>query len=153
MCNIRFWFLLLARAVRNRFPLKRDLWKRASRTCVVARRLEVVTVAELLLISWCVLGAAGFRYCFFRLFFLERTWPAASMRPPCLVYSICEHPINTMGFSTLYDSVRTISLYSWRLVTVRTTTTTSPCIYTFISGHHQMEILQLILKNISATGR
>ena len=30
-------------------------------TCFVARRLEVVAVAGLLSISWCVLGAAGFR--------------------------------------------------------------------------------------------
>ena len=29
-------------------------------TCFVARRLEVVAVAGLLWISWCVLGAAGF---------------------------------------------------------------------------------------------
>ena len=30
-------------------------------TCFVARRLEVVAVARLLWISWCVLGSAGFR--------------------------------------------------------------------------------------------
>ena len=30
-------------------------------TCLVARRLEVVAAAGLLWISWCVLGAAGFR--------------------------------------------------------------------------------------------
>ena len=30
-------------------------------TCFVARRLEVVAVVELLWISCCVLGAAGFR--------------------------------------------------------------------------------------------
>ena len=30
-------------------------------TCFVARRLEVLAVAGLLQISWCVLGAAGFR--------------------------------------------------------------------------------------------
>ena len=36
-------------------------------TCFVARRLEVVAVAGLLGISWCVLGAAGFRF-FFRFF-------------------------------------------------------------------------------------
>ena len=35
------------------------------RTCCVARRLEVVSVAGLLWISWCVLGAAGFRFFFF----------------------------------------------------------------------------------------
>ena len=41
--------------------------------CYVARRLEGVAVAELLWISWCVLGATGF--CFFR-FFLLRTHTA-----------------------------------------------------------------------------
>ena len=30
-------------------------------TCFVARRLEMIAVAGLLWISWCVLGAAGFR--------------------------------------------------------------------------------------------
>ena len=30
-------------------------------TCFVARRLEVVAVAELMWISWCTLGAAGLR--------------------------------------------------------------------------------------------
>ena len=54
-------------------------------TCFVARRLEVVAVAGLLWILWCVLGAAGF-CAFFRFFFFERTPPAAGMRPPCLVY-------------------------------------------------------------------
>ena len=36
-------------------------------TCFVARRLEVVAVAGLLWISWCVLGAAVF----FRVFFFD----------------------------------------------------------------------------------
>ena len=31
-------------------------------TCFVVRRLEVVVVAGLLWISWCVLGAAGFHF-------------------------------------------------------------------------------------------
>ena len=39
-----------------------------SGTCFVARRLAVVAVAGLVLISWCVLGAAGFRF-FFSVFF------------------------------------------------------------------------------------
>ena len=51
-------------------------------TCFVARRLEAVAVAGFLWISWCVLGAAGFRVIFLFLFF-ERTRPAGSMRPPC----------------------------------------------------------------------
>ena len=57
-------------------------------TCFVARRLEGVAVAGLLWISWCVLGAAEFFVVlFFRFFFFfERTRPAASMSPPCLIY-------------------------------------------------------------------
>ena len=55
-------------------------------TCLVARRLEVVAVAGLPWISWCVLGAAGFRVFYYYYFFFERTRPAASMRPPCLIY-------------------------------------------------------------------
>ena len=40
-------------------------------TCFVARRIEVVAVAGMLWISWCVLGAAGFIRAFFfcRFFF------------------------------------------------------------------------------------
>ena len=47
--------------------------------------LEVVAVAGLLWISWCVLGGAIFFVFFSVLFFFERTRPAASMRPPCLI--------------------------------------------------------------------
>ena len=54
-------------------------------TCFVASRPKVLAVAGLLWISWCVLGAAGFRF-FFRSFFFERTRHSASMRPPCLIY-------------------------------------------------------------------
>ena len=54
--------------------------------CFVARRHEVVAVAGLLWISWCVLVRRDF-VSFFRFFFLfERTRPAASMTPPCLIY-------------------------------------------------------------------
>ena len=58
-------------------------------TCFVARRLEMVAVAGLLWISWCVLGGPGFFvFCVFFSFFsfFERTRPAASMRPPCLIH-------------------------------------------------------------------
>ena len=56
-------------------------------TCFAARRLGLVAVAGLLWISWCVLGAAGFfGVLFFVFFFFERARPAASMRPPCLIY-------------------------------------------------------------------
>ena len=56
-------------------------------TCFVARRLEVVAVARLLWISWCVVGAAGFRGGGFVYFSSNaHTRPAASMRPPCVTY-------------------------------------------------------------------
>ena len=59
-------------------------------TCFVTRRLEVVAVVGLLLTSWCVLGGADFFVVcvcvFLILFFSERTRPAASMSPPCLIY-------------------------------------------------------------------
>ena len=45
-------------------------------TCFVARHLEVVTVAGLLWISWCALGAAGFISCCFFPFFFLRTHTA-----------------------------------------------------------------------------
>ena len=38
-------------------------------TCLVARRLEVVAVPELLWISWCVLGGAIFVFFFLSIFF------------------------------------------------------------------------------------
>ena len=44
-------------------------------TCFIARRLEVVAVAGLLWISWCVLGRAFFRVFFFD-FFPPRTHTA-----------------------------------------------------------------------------
>ena len=58
-------------------------------TCFVAPCVEVVAVAGLLWISWCVWGAAGFSRVLFSFnfpFFFDRTRPAASMRPPCLIY-------------------------------------------------------------------
>ena len=57
-------------------------------TSFLVYRLELDAVAGLLWISWCVLGGADFFSVFFfpRFFFFERTRPAASMRPPCLIY-------------------------------------------------------------------
>ena len=40
-------------------------------TCIVARRLEVIAVAGLQWIWWCVQGVAGFLVIFFRCFFLR----------------------------------------------------------------------------------
>ena len=56
-------------------------------TCFITCRLEVVAVAGLLCLSWCVFGGSDF-LCFFFLVFLffDRTRPTASMRPPCLIY-------------------------------------------------------------------
>ena len=47
-------------------------------TCFVARRLEVVAVAGLLWISWCVLGSAGFR--FFHDFAFSNSYTQRSQR-------------------------------------------------------------------------
>ena len=44
-------------------------------TCFIARRLEVVAVVGLLLISWCVLGGADF-FEFFSIFVFLRTHTA-----------------------------------------------------------------------------
>ena len=54
----------------------------------LACRLELDAVAGLLWISWCVLGGVDFFSVFFFsiFFFFERTRPAASMMPPCLIY-------------------------------------------------------------------
>ena len=57
-------------------------------TCSIACRLKLHAVAGLLSISWCVLGAADFSAILFIYLFIffERTWPAASVRPPRLMY-------------------------------------------------------------------
>ena len=57
-------------------------------TCFLACRLELDAVAGLLWISWCVLGGADFSAFFSPrfFFFFECTRPAASMRPPFLIY-------------------------------------------------------------------
>ena len=54
--------------------------------CFVACRLEVVARSPGCCGFRCVFDAAGF-FCvfFFRIFFFERTRPAASMRAPCLI--------------------------------------------------------------------
>ena len=45
-------------------------------TCFVARRLELVAVAGLLWLSWCVLGGADFFVFFFRFFLFLGTHTA-----------------------------------------------------------------------------
>ena len=52
----------------------------AGGTSFIARHLEVVAIAGLLWISWCVLGGADFFVFFSDCFFLfERTRPTASV--------------------------------------------------------------------------
>ena len=60
--------------------------------CFVQGRLEVVAVAMLLSILWCVLGWADCFFVFLHSFsFCERTRPAAGMRPLGLMYfSTCQ---------------------------------------------------------------
>ena len=52
-------------------------------TYLLECRLELDAVSGLLWISWCALGGADFSVFFF---FFEHTRPAASMRPPYLIY-------------------------------------------------------------------
>ena len=79
------------RAVRGQFPQSRDLWKRASMGQRVGR------VSSHAVSRWSrSLGCCGFRgvlwvrrdFVIFTpdFFFFERTRPAASMRPLCLIY-------------------------------------------------------------------
>ena len=92
VCMKHSLFLLIAIAVRGRFPQTRDLWKRAS----MGERVGRVSSHDVSWWSWSP-GCCGFRGVFwvgrifpgffFRLFFFfERTRPAASVRPPCLIY-------------------------------------------------------------------
>ena len=54
--------------------MEADEYRLTRGTCFVARRLEMIAVAGLLWISWCVLGGVDFFvFCFFQLFFLLRT--------------------------------------------------------------------------------
>ena len=55
-------------------------------TRFVARRLEVVAVAGLLRISWCVLCTAGFISCFFFVFFFLRTHMACCKYEDALLH-------------------------------------------------------------------
>ena len=73
-------------------------------TCLAVRCLDVVAVAGLLWISWCVLGAAGFRVFSF-VFFLERIRPAPSMRPPCFIYLSTSTGVSTALHYSISQSV------------------------------------------------
>ena len=85
-------------------------------TCFVVYRMKVVAVAGLLWISWCYLGAVGFCFFFF-LFFFERTRPAASMRPPCLIYLSLSNEAKRGGFLPIsYRCVHGAIIYLFCLV-------------------------------------
>ena len=81
MCNIIGGFTYFESCTRPISTTPPDLSVEAGEygltreTCFVARRLEVVAVAGLLWISWCVWGAAGFRVFFFAFFFLNAYGP------------------------------------------------------------------------------
>ena len=72
----------------NPGSMEADEYELTSGACFVARRHEVVAVAGLMWVSWCVFRWGGIvRVSLFRFFFpFECTRPAASMRPPCLIY-------------------------------------------------------------------
>ena len=70
-------------------------------TCFVARRLEVVAVAGLLWISWCVLGAAGFHVFFFSFLF---SWNAHGLLQVRLVYITKFFFVFTSGWCVPYGS-------------------------------------------------
>ena len=56
-------------------------------TCFFARRLELVAVAGLLWLTWCVLGAAGFRvFCFSIIFGGTHTACCKYEAASCLIY-------------------------------------------------------------------
>ena len=55
----------------NQGSIEAGEYRLTRETSFVARRLVVVAVARLLWISWCVLGAAGFRVFFPRFIFLR----------------------------------------------------------------------------------
>ena len=65
--------------------------------CFVARRLELVGVAGLMWVSWCVLGGADFFVFFSDFFFFERTRPTASMRPPLASFTSLLLPVVFTG--------------------------------------------------------
>ena len=88
---VTFVVLLIARAVHTRpifinpGSMEAGKYGLTRGTGFVGCRLKVVAVAGLLWISWCVLGATGFRVFVLRFFFFERTRPAASMRSFCFI--------------------------------------------------------------------
>ena len=71
MCNIRRFYLFTRPMSTNPGSMEVADYGLTRGTCFVARRLEMVAVAGLLWISWCVAGAAGFFLIsfFFRFFF------------------------------------------------------------------------------------
>ena len=86
-----------------------------SATCFTARRLEMVAVAGLLWIYFVVcFFSVWWDFVFFRLLYFERTRPAASMRPPCLMYlstSIIDRASEKMTMDSSVSATRSIVAY------------------------------------------
>ena len=71
------------------------------RTCFVARRLELVAVAGLLWMSWCVLGGGGgFFRAFFSVFYFLRTCTAC-----------CKYEVTLPHLPLVVFIVRTVVLF------------------------------------------
>ena len=70
----------------NQGSIEAGEYRLTRETSFVARRLVVVAVARLLWISWCVLGAAGFRVFFPRFIFLRTHTACCKYEAPCLIY-------------------------------------------------------------------
>ena len=68
-------------------------------TCFIACRLKAVAVAELLWISWCVLGAADFFVFFFNRFVFLRTHTACCTYEAALPHSVQNRTTRPIGLS------------------------------------------------------
>ena len=90
MCNIRR-FTHCESCTRptstNPGPMEASEYGLTRGTCFVARRLEVLAVAGLLWIPWCILGGAEFSVFFFSICFFLRTYTACCIYEAALPHS------------------------------------------------------------------
>ena len=106
VCVSHLSFLRIARAVRGQFPQPRDLWKRVSVGERVGR-FSSHAVSRWSRSPGCCRFRGVFRmrrdfvFFFFVFFFFERTRPASSMRPPCLIYLLATSTGVRTGFHYL----------------------------------------------------
>ena len=80
--------VLIARAAPGSFPQIRYLWRRVSANAwdVFRRTPSQRDRGRRAAVDFVVCSGYGGISCFFVVFFFEHTRPAASMRPPCLMY-------------------------------------------------------------------